>query len=88
MTNKEQVAGKWDQFVGEMKQQYGKLTDQTFEYGLKGEWDKVKGSFKEAYGDAKEQAEFDAKVDAYNQGLKDGSCGTKEGCGCSGKDAA
>jgi uncharacterized protein YjbJ (UPF0337 family) len=51
--NKEQFQGKWNQFKGEVKQQYGKLTDDDLTE-IEGDYDKFQGKVQERYGDQKE----------------------------------
>jgi uncharacterized protein YjbJ (UPF0337 family) len=54
--NWEQVRGNWNQAKGELKKQWGKLTDDDFST-INGERDKLVGRIQERYGYAKEQAE-------------------------------
>lgn len=54
--NKEQFKGKWNQFKGEVKQQYGKLTDDDLKE-IEGDYDKFQGKIQERYGDQKEAVE-------------------------------
>ena len=51
--NKEQFKGKWNQFKGEAKKQYGKLTDDDL-IEIEGDYDKFQGKVQEHYGDQKE----------------------------------
>jgi uncharacterized protein YjbJ (UPF0337 family) len=54
--NWEQVRGNWNQAKGELKKQWGKLTDDDFAR-INGERDMLVGRIQERYGYAKEQAE-------------------------------
>lgn len=58
--NKEQMAGKWHQFAGEAKKQWGKLTDDQWTQ-IKGDSEKLSGQIQEAYGLTKENAEKEIK---------------------------
>ena len=53
--NKEQIEGKWEQFKGEVKKTWGKLTDDEIAY-FNGESERFYGAVKEKYGIAKEEA--------------------------------
>lgn len=64
--NWEQVQGKWRQFVGSAKQQWGKLTDDDLDV-IDGEREKLVGKIQERYGIAKDEAE--AEVDKWSTGL-------------------
>ena len=50
------VKGKWDQFKGEARQQWGKLTDNDWET-IAGSKDKMSGKLQEYYGYGREDAE-------------------------------
>jgi uncharacterized protein YjbJ (UPF0337 family) len=52
--NAEQLKGKWMQFKGELKQQYGKFTDDDLQL-IEGNYDKFAGKTQERYGDKKEE---------------------------------
>jgi len=54
--NWDQVAGKWKQFKGQVKQKWGKLTDDDLDT-MAGKRDEIAGKLQERYGYAKEQAE-------------------------------
>ena len=58
--NWEQVRGNWNQVKGEVKKQWGKLTDDDFAQ-INGERDKLVGRIQERYGYAKEQAEREVR---------------------------
>ena len=51
--NAEQFKGKWSQFKGEAKRQWGKLTDDDM-MEAEGNYDKFLGRVQERYGDKKE----------------------------------
>ena len=52
--NAEQFKGKWTQFKGELKKNWGKFTDDDL-MKIEGDYDKFKGSLQERYGDKKEE---------------------------------
>ena len=51
--NAEQLKGKWMQFQGELKEKYGKFTDDDLKQ-IEGNYDKFVGKAQERYGDKKE----------------------------------
>ena len=51
--NTDQFAGKWSQFKGELKKQWGKFTDDDL-LQIEGNYDKFKGKVQERYGDKKD----------------------------------
>lgn len=51
--NAEQIKGKWLQFKGEVKEQYGKFTDDEVKQ-IEGNCEKFVGKFQERYGDKKD----------------------------------
>jgi uncharacterized protein YjbJ (UPF0337 family) len=64
--NKDILKGQWNQFVGAIKQKWGKLTDDDLKY-VDGSFDKLVGKIQEHYGRSKEEAEKevqDYKTDA------------------------
>jgi uncharacterized protein YjbJ (UPF0337 family) len=63
----DELAGKWKQFRGEVRKQWGQLTDDDFQY-VAGNRDKLIGRLQERYGIAKEEAE--SQVDKWFNGLK------------------
>lgn len=65
--NRDGVAGKWKQYTGEMKKQWGKLTDDEL-LQIKGERDILAGKLQEKYGIAKEEA--DKQIDDWASKLK------------------
>lgn len=54
--NWDQVAGKWKELRGQVKQQWGKLTDDDLDQ-IEGKRDELNGRIQARYGWAKEQAE-------------------------------
>lgn len=51
--NKDQFKGRWKQFKGELKKQWGKLTDDDL-VEAEGDYDKFLGVVQKRYGDQKE----------------------------------
>jgi len=68
--NAEQFKGKWTQFKGEAKKQWGKLTDDDL-MQVEGDYDKFIGRVQERYGDKKEEVVRWAD-DWYTRQGKDG----------------
>jgi uncharacterized protein YjbJ (UPF0337 family) len=58
--NKDQAKGSWNEFVGKVKQQWGKLTDDDIAL-LKGNAQEFYGKVQKEYGLAKEDAERQIK---------------------------
>ena len=58
--NTEQMKGQWMQVKGEIKKQWGKLTDDELDR-IAGERDKLVGKLQEKYGITKEEAERQVK---------------------------
>ncbi len=54
--NSDQLAGKWKQMKGAVKQQWGKLTDDDLAM-INGDRDKLIGRVQERYGIAREEAQ-------------------------------
>ncbi len=52
--NAEQLKGKWMQFIGEFKQQYGKFTNDPLQQ-IEGIDDTIIGKMQERYGDKKDE---------------------------------
>jgi len=52
--NADQLKGRWMQFKGELKQQYGKFTDDDLKQ-IEGNYDKFVGKAQERYGDKKDE---------------------------------
>ena len=63
--NADQLKGKWMQFKGELKQQYGKFTDDDLQQ-IEGNCDKFVGKAQERYGDKKEKDELMKWADQYH----------------------
>jgi len=66
--NADVLAGKWKQVQGEVKKQWGKLTDDDLMM-VEGQKDKLVGLVQERYGYAREQAE--REVDQFLQKYSD-----------------
>ncbi len=66
-TQWEQVAGKWKQFSGDIKQKWGKLTDDEL-LEINGNREILAGKLQEKYGIAKEQA--NKQIDEWAKDLK------------------
>jgi uncharacterized protein YjbJ (UPF0337 family) len=54
------VEGNWKQFKGEVKSQWGKLTDDQLDV-IAGKRDQLAGKLQEAYGVSKDEAEAQIK---------------------------
>jgi len=54
--NSDQVKGKWHQFVGKAKEQWGRLTDDDWTV-IEGRSDQLIGKIQERYGCARQEAE-------------------------------
>ena len=54
--NKDEMTGKWNQFKGDVKRRWGKLTDNDMTM-INGNRDILIGKIQERYGIAREQAE-------------------------------
>ncbi len=52
--NADQLKGKWMQFKGELKQKWGKFTDNDLEQ-IGGNYDRFVGKVQERYGDKKSE---------------------------------
>ena len=63
----DQIAGQWKQFKGNVKKDWGKLTDDDLEQ-IKGQRDIMAGKIQERYGYAKEEA--NRKLDEWANKLK------------------
>jgi uncharacterized protein YjbJ (UPF0337 family) len=63
----DQIAGAWKQVRGEVRKQWGKLTDDDLEQ-IKGQRDILVGKLQERYGIAKEEANY--QIDAWANRLK------------------
>ena len=73
--NADQFKGKWIQFKGEVKQKWGKLTDDDL-MQVEGNYDKFIGRVQERYGDKKEEVVRWADDWYTRQG---GAMGAKQG---------
>lgn len=60
--NSDILKGNWKQFRGEIKKQWGKLTNDDLDV-IAGEYDKLVGQVQERYGYTREQAE--EEIDEY-----------------------
>jgi uncharacterized protein YjbJ (UPF0337 family) len=65
--NWDQIAGKWTQFKGQVKEKWGKLTDDDLDVAA-GKRDQIAGKLQQRYGYAKEQAE--REVDEFAKSLR------------------
>jgi uncharacterized protein YjbJ (UPF0337 family) len=54
--NWNQVEGNWQQLIGKVKEQWGKLTDDDL-VAIAGKRDQLEGKIQERYGIAKDQAQ-------------------------------
>jgi uncharacterized protein YjbJ (UPF0337 family) len=52
--NRDQFKGAWGEFKGELKKQWGKLTDDDL-MQIEGDYDKFVGTVQRKYGDQKEE---------------------------------
>lgn len=64
--NWDQIEGKWDQFKGNIKEKWGKLTDDDLTQ-IRGKRDVLVGRLKERYGYEKEKAE--EEIDRWSSKL-------------------
>lgn len=64
--NKDIIKGKWKEIKGQLKQQWGKLTDDHIAQ-INGSYDELEGSLQKLYGYDKERAkkEIDSFLDEY-----------------------
>ena len=58
--NRDRVAGNWKQVTGQIKQQWGKLTDDALTE-VSGHREQLVGKIQEAYGISKDEAEKQVK---------------------------
>jgi uncharacterized protein YjbJ (UPF0337 family) len=65
--NWDQVEGKWKQYKGEAKRQWGKLTDDELDQAA-GNRDKLEGLIQERYGRSKEDTA--REVDTWMGGIR------------------
>jgi len=66
--NWDQIEGKWKQYAGQMKEKWGKLTDDDWTQ-IAGKRDQLVGKIQERYGIAKDQAE--SQIDEFSRKLND-----------------
>lgn len=66
--NRDTLSGQWKQLRGEVKRQWGKLTDDELDQA-DGTFDVVAGKIQERYGYTRERAEreLDSFLDEYTQ---------------------
>ena len=76
--NWNEIEGKWDQFKGKVREQWGKLTDDDMTQ-IKGKRDQLEGKIKERYGYAQDRvaSEVNKFMDSCNNS-KSGSCGCSD----------
>lgn len=69
--NSDILSGKWKQFRGEIKRQWGDLTDDELDQ-IEGQRDKLVGKLQERYGYSRERAEREIEqfVDDTSRRLK------------------
>jgi len=65
--NWEQVQGKWKQYTGNVKEKWGRLTDDDLQQ-IAGQREQLVGRIQERYGIAKEAAE--KQIDEFARGLE------------------
>ena len=65
--NWDKVAGNWKQAKGDVKQAWGKLTDDDLTY-IEGSRDKMLGKVQERYGIARDEA--DKKISEWEKKIK------------------
>jgi len=70
--NWDQIAGRWTQYSGKVKEKWGKLTDDDPTI-IGGKRDQLIGTLRERYGVAKDQAErqIDEFLRSFNEGSGD-----------------
>lgn len=77
--NQDNVSGKWKEFKGEIRNQWGKLTDDEIE-STKGNMTAISGLIQQRYGDAKENSSeklkslftrFGAKAEQMGENAKE-----------------
>ncbi len=66
--NWDQVEGKWKQYKGEMKEKWGRLTDDDFDV-INGRRQQLVGKIQERYGIARDEAE--KQTDQFVKNLRD-----------------
>jgi uncharacterized protein YjbJ (UPF0337 family) len=73
--NRDQIKGQWNQFKGELKKQWGNLTDDDL-LQIEGDYNKLTGKIQERYGDKKE--EVGRWVDQWQSPLQKDSPDTRK----------
>lgn len=66
--NWDRIEGNWKQFRGQVRQQWGKLTDDDMDY-VEGRRDQLAGILQERYGIARDEA--DRQIDSWLEERKD-----------------
>ena len=66
--NRDVLVGKWKQLRGQVKQRWGKLTDNQLDQ-ISGRYEQLVGAVQEQYGITREKAA--EQVDGFIAGLKD-----------------
>jgi uncharacterized protein YjbJ (UPF0337 family) len=64
--NSETLKGQWKQLKGQVRKQWGKLTDDDLDV-IEGQRDQLSGRLQQRYGYAKDEAE--RRIDEWEQGL-------------------
>ena len=72
--NRDQFKGMWNQFKGELKQAWGKFTDDDLKQ-IEGDYDKFMGTVQRHYGDQKE--ELSQWADKWYQDYDAGNAGRR-----------
>ena len=65
--NENQISGKWNEFKGELRSMWGKLTDDEIE-ATKGDAQAIEGLIEQRYGDSKEdfRSRVNGLMDKYS----------------------
>lgn len=71
--NSDQLAGKWKQFKGAAKEQWGKLTDDDLDV-IDGKQEKLQGILQERYGITREAAA--EQIKQWSDRMRDADLGT------------
>jgi uncharacterized protein YjbJ (UPF0337 family) len=72
--NWDQIAGKWMQFKGKVKEKWGKLTDDDLDV-VEGKRDKLVGKIQEAYGIGRDESE--RQLNEWQERRLDDTLGTR-----------
>ena len=59
--NTDEMKGRWKEFRGKMKQQWGKLTDDELDR-VEGKWDELTGLVQQRYGKMRDEAEREVRT--------------------------